>query len=332
MLDLLQKVCDAYGPSGYEARVRDVIRAEVEGVVDEVRTDRLGNLLAIRRPRGSGGAASQKVLWAAHMDEIAVMVASIDDYGFARVAPVGFVNPNTLPGARVVFENGVEGTFGVEGAALPREALTLPSMFLDVGATSRADCPLKVGDLGVFRHSVVRAHGETRVLGHNFDDRAGVAVLIQALRELGDSPHTVLAAFTVQEEFSLLGAAAAAFGLEPDFAIAIDVTPAGDTPKIKPRDACLGAGPAITLKDVAVIGHPQVKQALIAAAERAGVAFQLQVSFIGTTDAMAIQTSRTGVPVGTLSLPARHIHTPTQMVDLNDLRGAVEVLKALVSS
>ena len=330
MLDLLQRVCDVYGPSGYEARVRDVIRAEVEGVVDEVRTDRLGNLLAIRRPRGSGGAGGQKVLLAAHMDEIAVMVASIDDYGFARVASVGFVNPNTLPGSRVVFENGVEGTFGVDGTALPREALTLPTMFVDVGATGRADCPVKVGDLGVFRHSVTRAHGETRVLGHNFDDRAGVAVLIQTLRELGDSPHTVLAAFTVQEEFSLLGAGTAAFGLEPDFAIAIDVTPAGDTPKIKPRDVCLGAGPAITLKDVAVIGHPRVKQALIEAAERAGVAYQLQVSFIGTTDAMAMQTSRAGVPVGTLSLPARYIHTPTQMVDLSDLAGAVAILKALL--
>ena len=330
MLDLLKKVCDAYGPSGDEARVREVVRAEVEGLVDEVRTDSLGNLLAIRRPRG-GGEGGQRILLAAHLDEIAVMVASIDEYGFARVASVGFVNPNTLPGSRVVFENGVEGTFGVDGAALPREALTLPSMFLDVGATSRADCPVKVGDLGVFRHSVARAHGETRVLGHNFDDRAGVAVLIQALREMGDSPHTVLAAFTVQEEFSLLGAGAAAFGLEPDFAVAIDVTPAADTPKIKPRDVALGAGPAITLKDVAVLAHPRVKQALIQAAERAGVPYQLQVSFIGTTDAMAMQTTRAGVPVGTLSLPARYIHTPTQMVDLNDLRGAVEILKALIT-
>lgn len=330
MFTLLKKICDAVGPCGNEGPIREVIQAEVASLVDEVWVDTLGNLIAIRQPRG-GATDGRRILIAAHMDEIGIMVTHVDERGFARVTNLGYVNPNTLLGAQVVFANGVVGTFGAEGIPLPKDQPTLQTVFLDVGATSREDCPVQIGDVGVFRVAVTRLGEGQRVLGHNFDDRAGVTLLIELLRELGDSPHTVQAVFTVQEETTLAGARTSAYGLEPDIAIAIDVTPAGDTPKAKPETVRLGAGPAITIKDGGVISHPAVKRALVDAAKRAGIPYQLDIGHFGTTDAYVIQTSRTGVPVGALSIPSRYIHTPTQMVDLGDLAGGVAVLKEFLS-
>ncbi len=330
MLPLLERICNAFGVSGYEGPVREVIRAEIADLVDEVRVDALGNLIAVRGPRGAQ-SHGQRVLLAAHMDEIGIIVSHIDDNGFARFASLGYVNPNTLLGARVQFANGVEGTFGAEGRPLPNDKPDLQAIFLDVGATSRADCPVQVGDVAVFRHRVVPLAGGQRLLSPNMDDRAGVALLVETLRALGDSPYTVLAVFTVQEEVSIAGAAGVAFGLEPDLAIALDVTPAGDTPKAKPVTVQLGAGPAIGVKDAGVVAHAGVKRALVEAAQRAGIPYQMDIGHFGTTDAYAMQASRTGVPVGTLSIPARYIHTPTQMVDRRDLDGGVTLLTTLLA-
>lgn len=328
MRELLQKMCAVYGPSGDEALIRETVRAEIEGLVDEVRVDTLGNLIALRRPRGAATESGQKVLLAAHLDEIGIIVTHIDDNGFARFTNIGFVNANTLLGSRVVFANGVEGTFGAEGAPLPRDKVELAQLFLDVGATSRATCPVKVGDMAVFRNAF--AVQGSRVFAPNLDDRVGVAVLIQLLRELDDSRHTLFAVFTVQEEIGDAGAAAAAFGVEPNLAIAIDVTAAGDTPRAKPITVRLGAGPAIGVKDVGVVTPPAVKQALADGAARAGIVVQYDVGHFGTTDAYAIQSTRTGVPSGALSVPARYIHTPSQIADMQDIQDCVALLKGLL--
>ena len=328
MRDLLEKVCAVYGPSGDEAQIRETVRAEIEGLVDEVRVDALGNLIAVRRPRGPVTEGGQKVLLAAHLDEIGVIVTHIDEAGFARFTNVGFVNANTLLGARVVFANGVEGTFGAEGNPLPRDKVELGQLFLDVGATSRADCPVKVGDMAVFRHDF--AVQGSRVFAPNLDDRVGVATLVQLLRELGDSRHTLFAVFTVQEEIGVAGAGTAAFGVEPDLALAIDVTTASDTPRAKPITVRLGGGPAIGVKDVGVVTPPAVKQAMVEGAARAGVTVQYDVGYFGTTDAYAIQSTRTGVPSGALSIPTRYIHTPSQIADLGDATGCVALLKGML--
>src|SRR4051812_17680494 len=261
MLDLLTRVSNAFGVSGSEDPIREMVRAEITNLVDEVRADTLGSLIAMRGPRGEN-TNGQRILLAAHMDEIGIIVTHVDDNGFARFSSLGYVNPNTLLGAQVVFDNGAIGAFGAEGRPLPTDAPDLQKIYLDLGATSRADCPVRVGDVAVFRHTVTRQGEGYRILAPNLDDRAGVAVLIQTLRDLGDSPHTVLAVFTIQEELSLAGAATAAYELEPDLAIALDVSPAGDTPKAKPVTVRLGAGPAISLKDQGVITHPLVKRAL----------------------------------------------------------------------
>ena len=154
---------------------------------------------------------------------------------------------------------------------------------------------------------------------------------VVTLRDLGDSPHDVYAVFTVQEEVGLRGAVVSAFGIEPEVALAVDVTGTGDIPESPPMAVELGAGPAVKVMDRGFLAHPGVKQWLIDGAERLGIPYQREVLQLGSTDARAIQLTRSGVPTGALSLPARYIHSPSEMVDLRDLQGAARLLAGLLA-
>lgn len=327
MKTLIQKLCQAYGPSGNEEQIREILVDEIRSRVDEVHIDNLGNLIAVRRTSDGNG---KRIMLAAHMDEIGVIVTHIDDNGFLRFAPIGGVLTTALVGARVVFANGVEGTFGVEGKPLLSSQPAADQVFLDVGATSKEDVPVSVGDAAAFRHQFSDLGG--RLIAHNFDDRIGCAVLVETLRTLEDSPHEVYAVFTAQEEVGTRGARTSAFGINPDIAIAIDVTLTGDTPEAHPMAVELGKGPAIKVKDRHMLAHPGVKRLLIEAAEREGIPYQLEVLEFGTTDAMAIQVTREGVPAGVVSIPTRYVHTPSQMVDVGDVRHAAKLLVSILSS
>lgn len=327
MRTLIRKLCETYGPSGNEEQVRAAIIEEVESVVDDYRIDALGNLIAVRRSQSGNG---KRVMLAAHMDEIGVIVTHIDDEGFLRFAPVGAVLTTALIGARVVFANGVEGTFGMEGKPIPMSKPEADKIFLDVGATSKEDVPVAIGEAAAFRHQF--ADLGRRLIAQNFDDRAGCAVLIQTLKELQATPHDVYAVFTVQEEVGVRGATTSAFEIAPQIAIAIDVTATGDTPEAHPMAVALGKGPAIKVKDRGMLAHPGVKRLLIETAQQHEIPYQLEVLEFGSTDAMAIQVTREGVPAGVVSIPTRYLHTPSQMVDYNDLQNTVRLLVAVLSS
>jgi putative aminopeptidase FrvX len=190
-----------------------------------------------------------------------------------------------------------------------------------------------VGDVASFQRPFVDA-GE-RLIAKAMDDRIGCAILIQIIRELhaqGQTPaDDVYFIFTVQEEVGLRGATTSAYGLEPDVAIAVDVTNSGDLPESPPMNMALGAGPAIKVKDRGMLAHPGLKDLLVKTAESHNIPYQLEVLTEGTTDAMAIQTSRAGVPTGAVSITCRHIHTPSEMVDYRDVLGAVKLLSALIA-
>lgn len=327
MKTLIQKLCQAYGPSGNEEQIREAIIDEIKSVVDDYRVDALGNLIAVRRP--STGGNGKRIMLAAHMDEIGVIVTHIDDKGFLRFASIGGVLTTALVGARVVFANGVEGTFGVEGKPFPNSNPGADKVFLDVGATSKEDVPVSVGDAAAFRHQF--SDLDSRLIAHNFDDRIGCAVLVQTLKELEGTPHEVYAVFTVQEEVGVRGARTSAFGIAPEIAIAIDVTATGDTPEAHPMAVALGKGPAIKVKDRHMLAHPGVKRLLEETAKRHAIPYQLEVLEFGSTDAMAIQVTREGVPAGVVSIPTRYLHTPSQMVDYSDVQHAVQLLVSVLS-
>ncbi len=323
MRALIEELCGVFGPSGQEERVREAIVDHLDGLVDEIRTDRLGNLIAVKRP-AAGDEKGKRIMLAAHMDEIGIMVTHVDAQGFCRFTTIGGVLTNSLIGSRVHFANGVEGAFGLEGSPLTRDRPTPQKLFLDVGADSKENARVQVGDSAVFRSSF-GAVGD-RLLAPNLDDRIGCAVLIQTLRELESSPHELLAVFTAQEEVGTRGAATAGYGLEPEIILAIDVTATGDFPQATPMEVALGKGPAIKVMDRRMIAHPKVRGWLENTARANDIPYQLEVLEFGSTDASAVQVSRAGVPAGTVSIPCRYVHTPSQMADYNDACGAVRLL------
>lgn len=331
MKDLIESLARVWGPSGNEAAVRAQIRGLLEGHVDAMREDALGNLIVRIGPSSEAGdaaAPARRIMVAAHMDEIGVIVTHIDTKGFLRFAPLGGVPVGNLIGTRVVFEDGRVGVIGVEKREDPSRAPTLDQLYIDVGAAGREAVLQKVGDAASFRHGVDWS-GE-RPISPNHDDRIGCAILVEALRRLEAGPNEVIGVFTVQEEVGLRGAGPGAFGLAPDLALALDVTGTGDTPEARPMEVALGAGPAIKVRDGGMIAHRGLRALLERRATEQGIAYQLEVLTGGTTDAAAIQTSRAGVPAGAISIPARYVHSPSQMVDLGDVEGALRLLVAVL--
>jgi endoglucanase len=326
MKALIQQLVETDGPSGYESPVRNLVRSQVESLADQVWVDALGNLIA---RKGQAGPTGIKIMLAAHMDEIGLMVTHIDQAGFARFLPLGGVRPSNCPGGRVRFLNGARGVIGVEKLEDPGKAPAFDQLYIDLGASSREECPVKVGDVAAFERPFIDLGA--RLVSKAMDDRIGVAVLIETLRGLQATPHQVDFVFSVQEEVGIRGATTAAFGLDPDLGLAVDVTANGDTPKGIKMEVRLGAGPAIKVRDSGMISDPRVVAWMVRTAQQAGLPHQLEVLEMGGTDARAIQLTRAGVPAGCLSIPCRYVHSPSEMVDYDDVQAAVHLLIALLS-
>jgi len=329
--ETIKKLVETFGPSGYEQDIRDSIRQEIErhGLAtekgDEVRVDALGNLIVLKKGAGDG----HKVMLAAHMDEIGVIVTHVDEKGFLRFGRIGGVYPHTLLGGRVRFADGTVGVIGVEKLEDRTKMPDLDKLFIDVGAKDKASCPVRVGDVASFVRPL--ADMGDRLVAKAMDDRIGCAVLLQVLRDLKETPHDVYFVFTVQEEVGLRGATTSSYGVAPDLALSVDVTGTGDTPEARTMAVSLGDGPAIKVKDGGMLAHPGVKNWLVKTAEGNGIPYQLEVLEGGTTDARAIQTSRAGVPAGCVSIPCRYVHTPSEMVDYGDVTHAVKLLVTALS-
>jgi len=249
-----------------------------------------------------------------------------------RFTTIGGVRPVNLLGGRVRFMSGIQGIIGSERLSDASKAPAFEHMFIDVGAAGPGDCPVNVGDVAAFERPFLELG--SRMVAKSLDDRIGVAVLIETLRELDrrkiESPHQVLFVFSVQEEVGVRGATTAAYGIDPDLGLAVDVTQTGDTPNSARMEVSLGKGPAIKLRDQGMLADPRVVRWMLAAAEANRIPYQREVLERGSTDAEAIQLTRSGVPAGCLSIPCRYIHSPSEMVDLNDAQNAVQLLVALL--
>lgn len=330
MKELLQKLTDVASPSGQEGAIRAMIRKEVKGLADEIRVDALGNLIVLKgssQPRGRR-VPSRKIMVAAHMDEIGLIATHVDDRGFVRFAAVGGVYPRNLPGGRVRFMNGVRGVVGVEPADRASDAPTLEKMFIDVGARHARSLPVKTGDVAAFERPFLDL-GD-RLVAKSMDDRVGCAVAIEVLRKLRSTPHEVYFVFTTQEEVGTRGAQTSAYGIDPDLGFSIDVTGWGDTPGERDFEVALGKGPAIKIRDGGMLSDPRIVAWMIQTAEKVKVPYQREVLLGGTTDARAMQLVRAGVPVGCVSIPCRYVHSPSEMVDLDDVQNAVKLITALL--
>jgi putative aminopeptidase FrvX len=334
--ELLRKLSNAHGVSGSEGSVYSVIKKELKGYVDEIREDPLGNLIAVKKGN------KFKVMLAAHMDEIGLMVKYIDDKGFIRFVALGGWYAPTLYNQRVVL-HGAEGScYGVIGGKPPhmmdeeerKKGVKVDDMFIDVGAVNREE----VEHLGIAVGTPITIDREFRELANNrvtgkaFDNRAGVAMLIKTLQTV-KSPLTIYGVFTVQEEVGLKGARTSAYTLEPDCAIATDVTIPGDHPGIDMKDAAveMGKGPVITIVDSSgrgLIADRRMVKWLKDTADSEGISVQMEVGSGGTTDATAIHLTKGGIPSTTISPPTRYIHSPVEVLDTTDIECGVKLLVA----
>ena len=326
MKPLIKKLTETLAPSGYENAIREVILEEINPLVDDTRVDALGNLIARKGKPGKG----KRLMLAAHMDEIGLIVNHVDENGFVYFSHVGVPFARYLSGGRVRFMNGVQGIIDSEPPKKGYHDIAPPNkMFIDVGATSPKDCPVKVGDVAAFD----RAYTEmgNRLVAKSLDDRIGVAVLIETLRRMKDSSNEVYFVFTAQEEVGTRGATTSTYGIDPEIGLAIDVTPTGDTPNEWRSNAELGKGVAIIIKDGGLISEPRIVEWLEATAEKGRIPVQRTVQLVGGTDARSMQLSRAGVLAGSICIPCRYAHSPSEMVDFDDVENTVKLMVALLS-
>ena len=268
---------------------------------------------------------------AAHMEEIGLMVSHVDDKGFARLTPMGFVHPATMVGNRALFTNGAIGVINVEKWPLHNDPdRSLRNLYLDFGAKNKKDVPVRVGDVAAFQRPFVDL--EDALVAKSLDDRIGCAILIETLKQIKQTPHEIHFVFTVQEEVGPRGAIPAAYKVHPDVSIAIDVTDSGDVPERKHFEVKMGHGPAIKVMDRGMLAHPGLKKWMVETAIQNNIPYQMEILTLGGTDARAMQLAREGSAAGAISIPCRHIHTPSEMVSYSDVQNAIRLLLAMLSS
>lgn len=328
MKPLIQKLVETQGPSGYETQIRSVVREEIEPYADELQVDALGNLIV---RKGKGAAEGIKVMLVAHIDEIGVMVTQVDANGFVRFTTLGGVRPYTCVGGRVRFLNGAAGVINMEPLDDMSKMPTFEQLYIDMGCSGSDATPVRVGDVATFDRPFLDLGG--RLAAKSLDDRIGVAVMIETLRQIKATPHQLYFVFSTQEEVGVRGATTAAFGIDPDLGVAVDVTATGDTPRrTKVRmDVSLGKGPAIKVRDGGMLADRRVVDWMVKGAEKLSLPYQMEILEGGSTDARAMQLTRAGIPAGCLSIPCRYIHSPSEMVDFADVQNAVTLLIELVS-
>ena len=330
---ILRELCDAIGVSSAEDAVRDLIYAHIRDHVEDVRIDALGNLLAVRR---GTGAVDLRVMAAAHMDEVGMMVIGHDSDGTLRFRAVGGLDARILPGARVlVGPDRIPGVIGWAPIHLnhSEDTVSIERLRIDIGATSRdqAQDAVERGEIVAFDSRLVEL-GPT-VRGKALDDRAGCASLI-ALIQGEPFPFDLHVAFTVQEELGLRGARVAAQAIEPDVAFVLETTACHDLPADpdEPDQTTitrLGEGPAITIADRSMVSDRRLVRHLVETGEREGIPFQFRSSqHAGGTDAGAIHLTRGGVPSAVVANPCRYLHGPTSVMSLADFENQSRLLRA----
>ncbi|NHJ19604.1 MAG: M42 family peptidase [Candidatus Lokiarchaeota archaeon] len=341
---LQEELSNLIGVSGYEGDVSSLIMEiiEKEALADKAWIDSLGNVLAIKK----GSNEKDRILLDAHTDEIGFMISHIENNGFLRFVPVGGWDTRILPGQAVVIRSKTGKIYhGIIGSKPPhlttieerQKLIEIPEMYIDVGMSSVEEVSnnnISIGVVGTLFSPFVD-FPNNMIRGKAFDDRTGVNVLIHTLRllkEVSSFNDTVLFNFAVQEEIGGRGAITGAYNLKPTLALAIENTTAADVPGINEAEipVYIGRGPAITIADKSIITSPKVNERLVKNAELNKIPYQFKKPIYGGTDAGKIHISREGVPSSVVSVPCRYIHSPTSLLNLDDILKTVMLVKAFI--
>lgn len=338
MIELLERLCNEPGVSGFEDGVQRIVREALADVADELWTDRLGNVIALKRAR-AGVERPRRLVYAAHADEIGLMVSHVDDAGFVRFRAVGGIDPRTLPSERVLVHGTRSGATALHGVIASQagwlgtpedrtRVFPIDELYIDLARPAdEVRALVDVGDVVTLAARFERLN-ERVVVGRNFDDRMGLYCLLEAMRRIDAPSVDVYAVSTVQEEVGVRGAETAAHAIEADIAVAIDGSLPSDTPYAQPhqRQCELGRGTGIYLMDNRTIGTPQLVRALMATCEREGIAYQRNLG--GGTDASALQRSGLGAWATTIGAPTRYMHSTVQLCHLDDVEATIALLAA----
>jgi len=342
-LDLMRRMMEAFGPSGFEREVSALAKRWMEPYADEVVADKLGTVTFV----AEGSAERPRVLLAGHVDEIGFVVSSVTDEGYLTFNPLGGWWSQVLLGQRVVIRTAKGDVHGVIAAKPPhiltqeerKKVVERKDMFIDIGATSREEAEasgIKVGDPAVPWSPFGLVQDGKVAMGKAFDDRIGAFVIMEAIRRIKEQgvahPNTVYGAATVQEEVGLRGARTISHVVDPDVAIVLEVDIAGDVPGIKAHEAAtkMGKGPGLLTFDRSMIPNQPLKEMIIEVARQAQIPLQLSQMLGGATDAGPIHMSRAGCPTAVLTVPTRHIHSHVGLLSLKDTENAVRLTIELI--
>lgn len=329
--DLLRRLSNAPGLSGFEDEVQELVRSQLDLTCDETRLDRLGNVIGLKRGIGAAEAPVRVVL-AAHVDEIGMMVKYIEPTGFIRFAPVGGVQAAASTSQRVV----IHGREQVQGVVIPGnrtddKALTLDDLVIDLGLpVDEVRKVVEVGDPITYAQEFVELSADV-VMGRNFDDRIGTFCMLEAIDRVGETRVDVYAVSTVQEEVGVRGMPVAAFAIEPDIGIALDgsLCRSGEMDRQARDVTCeFGQGTGIYVMDRLTIGAPRLVAFLVELCKSHEIPFQRNVG--GGTDASAIQRTRTGALATTVGAPVRYMHSTVQLCHVGDIEATIELIVAFL--
>jgi tetrahedral aminopeptidase len=340
-MDLLEELCRTGGVSGFETAVADIMTRELKKSCDEVYTDRFGNVI------GRKGKGGKKIMLAAHMDEVGLLVKHITKEGYVNFIEVGGIDDRILLDQRVIIKAKKGDAVGIIGSKPPhlqqaedrKKVVKHEDMFIDIGASSKKEAEklIELGDPIIFEPNFGSLNKDLRY-GKAVDNRVGCYALIKVMEQLPPKLNaTVYAVASSQEEVGLKGARVAAFKLDPEYALAIDTTLAGDMPGIKETESNLklGKGPAVTIMEASgrgVITHPKVREVIMKAAKRRRIPVQIDVLEGGMTDAAIIYLTREGIPSGVVSIVTRYIHGATGVFSMSDVNAAVKLTVETVKS
>lgn len=322
LVKTLEALCAAFGPSGQEKETAQVIEDLAKPYADEITRDVMGNLIVHKK--GSG----PKVMFAAHMDSLGLMVTHITDEGFLRVGKIGGVSPKDVLGTPVRFQNGVRGTV-YEDDGLGDAKREMGHLFVDIGANNanQAKERVQVGDVAVYA-TPTYASGHALISPY-LDNRVCCLALLRAMELVGESGNDLYFVFTTQEEVGLRGAQTVAYAIDPAYAVVTDVTVADDLPGSKHTcSSKCGGGAAIKVMDSSVICHPEMVAMLKELAEKENIPHQMDVISRGGTDGGSIHKSRAGVFTGGVSVPCRNIHCPQEVAYAEDMEATAKLLAA----
>ncbi len=334
---LLAEICEVAGAPGHEQRVREIVLREVRPLVDEIKIDNMGNVVAIKK-----GKKDKKVMIAAHMDEIGFIVTHIDDSGFVFFHTLGGFDPKTLTAQRVII-HGKKDVVGVMGSKpihlmSPEDRNKVPKIkdyFIDTGRSKKdLEKIISVGDT-ITRERELIEMGDC-INCKSLDNRVSVFILIEMFREMKTTaPYDVYGVFTVQEEIGIRGANVSAMEINPDFGFGLDTTIAFDTPGSTKREqvSALGEGACIKVMDSSTVCDYRMVQYMKEIAKKKKIKTQLEILPAGGTDTAGIQRMNPGGSIaGAVSIPTRHIHQVIEMVHKKDVRAAIDLLRASVEN